>query len=95
MKQIESTAIYTDHGKPGYVDLKSMCYFLRIFAISLILLCITGCVSEGWIQSSLKSLEVIPDILDYSRSDHKPGDGMLLFFSSQICYPHLLLNQYF
>lgn len=54
MKQIESTAIYTDRGKPGYVDLKSMCYLLRNFAISLILLCITGCLSEGWLQSSLK-----------------------------------------
>lgn len=47
MKQIESTAIYTDHGKLGYVDLKSVCYLLRNFAISLIFLCITGCPSEG------------------------------------------------
>lgn len=95
MKQIESTAIYTDHEKLGYVDLKSVCYLLRNFAISLILLCITGCLSEGWIQSSLKSLEVIPDILDNSRSDHKPGGGVLVLnhWTNQSCYPHLLLNQ--
>lgn len=88
MKQIESTAIYTDHGKLEYVDLKSVCYFLRNFAISLILLCITGCLSGGWIQSSLKSLEAIPDVLDDSQSDCKPGGGVLVLnhWTSQSCY---------